>query len=110
LWALSAQNAQKHSNLLGYITITHQFHPLSGKSFSILKIKEINGMRTYSLRHESGVFSVPESWTDRHFQANIESNSKNIPFKAQDLKELALLLRSIKNFSENNIDKNIGKD
>jgi hypothetical protein len=108
--ALSAQNAQKHSNILGCVTITHPFHPLFGKSFNILKVKEVNGMRIYSLRIENGVLSVPESWTERHFQPNIESISDNLPFKAQDLKELALFLRSIRNLSKNNVDKNTGKD
>ncbi len=63
-------------------------------------------MRIYSLRLESGVLSVPESWTDRQFQPNTKSTSQNLLFNARDLKELALFLGGVRKISQNNIDKN----
>lgn len=59
------QIAHKANTLLGYTTITHPFHPLRGKNYEVLKVKEVNKERLYSLRTDSGVVCVPESWTDR---------------------------------------------
>lgn len=61
----------------------------------MLKVKEVNGTRLYSLRTGSGVICVNESWTDRKFQQT--NNSSLIPFDAFILKELAYLLESIGN-------------
>jgi Family of unknown function (DUF5372) len=83
---------------LGSITITHCFHPLFGKSFSILKIREIHGLRNYSLLSESGVLSVPESWTDRYNQQIFSPASDKLRFNAYDLKELAQFLQKYNHF------------
>ena len=71
-------------------------------------MKEVNGIRLYSLRTDSGVICVPESWTDRQIQQKYNPDSNMIPFDAFTLAELAKLLGSIKDFSEvlsNPIDK-----
>ena len=104
----SARIAQKLNPLLGSLFITHPFHPLKEQCYEILKVKEVNGIRLYSLRTDSGVICVPESWTDRQIQQKYNPDSNMIPFDAFALAELAKLLGSIEEFSEvssNPIDK-----
>jgi len=51
---------------LGYAKITHPYHPFYGQSFLILKIKNISGIKTLSLKHpERGSFAVSHEWTDQ---------------------------------------------
>lgn len=49
----------------------------------------------YSLRTDSGVMCVPESWTDRKVQPENVQNSRKIPFDALTLRELAQLIQAI---------------
>lgn len=92
----SVQIAHKAKTLLGYTTITHPFHPLHGRNYEVLKVKEVNKERLYSLRTGSGVVCVPESWTDRKIQPEC-INGPKLPFDVHTLKELAQLLLSFKN-------------
>jgi hypothetical protein len=85
---------------LGSIKITHPFHPLYGQLFDILEVKEVNSSRRYSLRTDSGVICVPESWTDRQIQQEAESNSQMIHFDAFTLKELAQFIETLDNFKK----------
>jgi hypothetical protein len=85
---------------LGNIKITHPFHPLYGQDFDILEVKEVNSSRRYSLRTDSGVICVPESWTDRQIEQKKESNSHMIHFDAFTLKELAQFLETLDDFSK----------
>ena len=80
---------------MGNATITHPFHPLCGQGYELLKIKEVNGTRLYSLRTDSGVMCVPESWTDRKVQPENVQNSRKIPFDALTLRELAQFIQAI---------------
>ena len=51
---------------MGYAKITHLFHPFHGQSFQVLKIKNISGVETVSLKHpQRGSFAVPREWTDQ---------------------------------------------
>ena len=87
--------AHLFNQALGKLIITHPYHSLRGNECEILKVKEINGIRRYSLRTGDGVICVPESWTDRcHIQQN---ELENVPFDARHLVELSELLKSIKN-------------
>jgi hypothetical protein len=58
----SARIAQILNKDLGTATITHPFHPLNGKTFTILKIRKLATGRHYSLLADGDVFCVPESW------------------------------------------------
>jgi hypothetical protein len=50
---------------LGSATITHPFHPLSGKNIQILKTRKIGGRIVLTLRNEHvGNINVPADWTD----------------------------------------------
>jgi len=96
--ARSAQITQKLNPFLGSVIITHPFHPLNGQCYSVLKVKEVNGIRRYSLRTDSGVICVPESWTDRQSQQKYSLDSVKIHFDAFTLKELAQLLQTLEDF------------
>ena len=104
----SVQIAQKYNGLLGNVTIIHPFHPLSGQSYTVLKIKEVNGKRLYSLRTDSGVICIPESWTDRQLQPKLNIDTYMVPFDAFTLKGLTQLIRDMEDFSivsSNTVDK-----
>jgi hypothetical protein len=50
---------------LGWATITHPFHPLSGQRFEVLKARRVGGIDTLLLRHaEQGSYAVARDWTD----------------------------------------------
>jgi hypothetical protein len=101
--AQSVHTAHISNNNFGNLTITHPYHPLNGKSFDILKIKQINGARRYSLHVDNDILCVPESWTDR---CAIQSNQVELGtaiFDMRHLTELVELLRSIKFISENSV-------
>jgi hypothetical protein len=106
--ARSAQITQKLNTLLGSVTITHPFHPLYGQNYTILKVKEVNGLRLYSLHTDSGAICVPESWTDRQVQQNQNLDLHTIHFDAFTLKELAGLLETLDHSSKIAVDP-IGK-
>lgn len=62
----------------------------------------------YSLRTDSGVMSVPESWTDRKTQQKFNPDLHKLPFDAFTLMELAQLLQTFEDVSkemENSVDK-----
>lgn len=104
--APSEQIAHRLNHVLGSLTITHPYHPLKGRIYDVLKVKEINSVRYYSLRVDDDITCVPESWTDRCIA--VQSESTGIPFDARHLANLAELLKSLKYFSieqVNPIDK-----
>jgi hypothetical protein len=47
------------------VTITHPFHPLSGKRFLVLKTRRVGGCDVLSLFDEGhGAIALPREWTD----------------------------------------------
>jgi hypothetical protein len=75
------------------ITISHRFHPLQGQSFALLSIREVNGLRRYSLQTDAGVVCVPETWTNHHAQTTLPP--PNLFFDLLTLKELAQILHTL---------------
>jgi hypothetical protein len=62
---LTALKSNKYS---GWTTITHPFHPLSGKRFEILSTKTFNKRDILSLKapgHRTGIIAIPRDWTDK---------------------------------------------
>ena len=90
----SQQTALGHKKDLGYLTITHPFHPSKGQTFKILQVRKVNGVRLYSVATESGSLSVPESWTD-HDPLSINPSDKNFPMDAFVLRELVDLISKL---------------
>ena len=81
--------------------IIHPYHPLYGKTFDILKVQQVNGIRRYSLCVGDDIRCVPESWTDRCIVQAIQSESEEFIFDVRYLAELVKLLKSIKFYAEN---------
>jgi hypothetical protein len=51
---------------LGWATVTHPFHPLSGKRFLVLKRRRVGGREVLSLFDEGpGTIALPREWTDQ---------------------------------------------
>lgn len=75
------------------ITISHPFHPLHGQSFALLSIREVKGLRRYSLQTDTGVVCVPENWTTHHAQTTISPSE--FSFDLLTLKELAQFLHTL---------------
>ncbi|WP_164821822.1 DUF5372 family protein, partial [Paenibacillus koleovorans] len=91
--ARSKRNAQLLNSHLGIITISHPFHPLQGHSFPLLSVKEVNGLRRYSLQTSSGVICVPETWINQQPESVLASQS--LPFDILTLKDLSRFLRTL---------------
>ena len=50
---------------MGWATVTHPFHPLSGKRFLVLKVRRVGGREVLSLFDEGrGTIALPREWTD----------------------------------------------
>lgn len=50
---------------MGWTTVTHPFHPLSGKRFRVLKTRRVGGREVLSLFDEGhGTIALPREWTD----------------------------------------------
>jgi hypothetical protein len=59
---LTALQRKEH---LGSVTITHPFHPFTGRTFTVLKTRNVAGVITLVLQEkERGSFAVPVDWTD----------------------------------------------
>ena len=51
---------------MGYVKITHSYHPLRGQKFPVLKERRVSGVETLVLRGSTmGTFAVPKEWTDK---------------------------------------------
>ena len=58
--------ALKSHRYLGYVTITHPFHPLKGERLKVLSSKTFNKRDILSLQNLCGsMLSVPREWTDK---------------------------------------------
>ena len=78
--------------------ITHPFHPLKGKEFKIVDIKEYWGKKyvIFSLNGRNGK-SIPIEWTNLAPQDLFIKISKGQSlFKASDLLELYHILQTLK--------------
>jgi hypothetical protein len=50
---------------LGYVRITHPFHPQYNREFQVLKARKFGGRLILSLMEsEQGSFGIPADWTD----------------------------------------------
>src|SRR5215472_16822568 len=59
------QTALEPHSPLGWVEISHPFHPLRGRRFEVLKKRRVAGVDTLILRElERGTYSVPRAWTD----------------------------------------------
>ncbi|WP_410513124.1 DUF5372 family protein [Paenibacillus sp. BR2-3] len=75
------------------VSINHPFHPLQGQSFTLLSIREVKGLRRYSLQTDTGVVCVPETWTNHYASTTLPP--ANLSYDLLTLKELAQFLHTL---------------
>jgi hypothetical protein len=90
---------------LGCAEITHPFHPLKGKTFTILKTRSVAAVETLILQGSSrGTFAVPREWTDQADPCTVHLLAHQLPiFDARRLLALVELIRQSER--EKDIDK-----
>jgi hypothetical protein len=77
--------------------ITHPFHPLAGREFEALALKEYNGERRVSFLDKKGrQFEIPLNWTDLAGEDTLLNlSARKSWFRAADLVELARLVEGL---------------
>lgn len=90
--------ALKSNRHLGYVTITHPFHPLKGERLKVLSSKTFNNKDILSLQSLSGrIVPVPREWTDKADPHPYLSLSEALPILSfthlQQLAELISILQ-----------------
>jgi Family of unknown function (DUF5372) len=50
---------------LGFVVVTHPFHPLNGRRLEVLFVKRRGAGRVFVCAGAGGQVTLPESWTDR---------------------------------------------
>ena len=64
-------NALHYKQDSEWVTITHPYHPLKGKSFKILLTRKVGGKTIVSLEKEGlGSFAVLQEWTNQSNELN----------------------------------------
>lgn len=61
-----AHSAASSSDLLGFVVVTHPFHPLNGQRLEVLFVKQRAGATVFVCSGGvSGQITLPLAWTDR---------------------------------------------
>ncbi len=69
--------------------ITHPFHPYSGQTFEVLKLRTVSNRKTVLVKGGvSGTFAIPLAWTDRMLPINYQSEHRIALDSFQELLEL----------------------
>jgi hypothetical protein len=91
----SKRTALHLSTPSGCAEITHPFHPLKGRTFTVLKTRSVAGVETLVLQGSSrGTFAVPRDWTDQADPCVPHSPDQQLPiFDARLLLALVELIR-----------------
>jgi hypothetical protein len=76
--------------------ITHPFHPWKGREFALLSCRKNWGEARVFFENAGALISLPAGWTDVLAPDPLVALSQGrSPFRADDLLELAELLRQI---------------
>jgi hypothetical protein len=96
------QTALRFLQPSGWVTVTHPFHPLSGKRFQILKMGRVVGREALSLfDEEHGTVVIPRDWTDQASPSPYTSGLESPPI----LDPVCLLqLRALCNAIQKRVD------
>jgi hypothetical protein len=79
-------------------SVTHQFHPLSGKQFELVDYRECvwNEQRVYYINDEGLLSSIPATWTDVvDTEPFVAISAGRSYFRTQDLLEMVSLIRRL---------------
>jgi hypothetical protein len=78
---------------LGWVVITHPFHPRRGQRFRVLKARRYRGEATLILEGgESGSFSILQDWTNQAIPTADTAHLLSVP----TLLELVALVQQLK--------------
>jgi hypothetical protein len=81
---------------LGSVTITHPFHPHTGQTFQILKIRTVANIVTLVLQEkERGSFAVQADWTDYSLPGQLAASDPNSFISPEALLDLCELIKKI---------------
>jgi hypothetical protein len=81
---------------LGFVKITHPFHPLFNQTFLVLKTRKIATILTLVLQQkEQGSFAVPADWTDYFLTDQNVSSSSHSFISPSSLLALCELVKKI---------------
>ena len=98
-WAFrrSTRTTPDTNSSLGWVTITHPFHPLCQQQFSVLKRRRVSGVQTLIIRHpDRGSFAVAEEWTDWGQPSTAgDAEFQNTLLEFESLPELAGLVKQL---------------
>ena len=90
----SKRTTPDSNSSLGWVTITHPFHPLSQQRFDVLKRRRVSGKETLIIRHpERGTLAVAQEWTD--WEPSSEVASPGVILEFDSLLALAALVRQL---------------
>ena len=88
---------------LGWATITHPFHPRRRQRFEVIKIRQISGVKTLTLRLRSGgTLTVNREWTD-HAEPSPYS-SLNIDAPILSVHSLLAISELVENIYKKRVD------
>jgi hypothetical protein len=87
---------------LGWATVTHPFHPLSGQRLRVLQVRQIAGREVLSLRDEHhGSIGLPREWTDQSVRSPGSNLQEPTILDAASLLQLSKLIQGIKKGIDN---------
>jgi hypothetical protein len=90
--------ALQYKEHLGSVTITHPFHPFTGRTFPVLKTRTVAGTFTLVLQEkERGSFAVPAEWTDYFPSSQPVSPASDSFISPESLLALCELVKKISN-------------
>ena len=86
---------------MGYVTITHPFHPLRGECLKVLSSKTFNNRDILSLQSTTGrIVAIPREWTDKADPHPYHSLTSPLPMLSfthlQQLAELITILQNVR--------------
>jgi hypothetical protein len=92
---------------LGWVEITHPFHPLREQRFLAVEAKRMAGVDVFRLQGTSAeTFVVPRDWTDRRESAvQLAIPACVLPVDPFALKELSALVARLRCVSERELDQ-----
>lgn len=80
---------------MGWVVITHPFHPLSQQRCEVLKRRRVSGVDTLIITHpQRGTVSVAKDWTDWAEPAGVTLGDVGV-FELETLLELAALVNQL---------------
>ncbi|MBK1646945.1 hypothetical protein CKO25_20455 [Thiocapsa imhoffii] len=97
------------SRRLGWATITHPFHPLSGQRAEVLKIRRAGGLDTLIVRDaQHGSIAIARDWTDWSLGEPVSgAHGQDLQFSGEKLLELAEFIGGLSTRQSIDLDERV---